>query len=452
MALSSKSIILSLLSILISTYQLAQTLSAEQVKEDLTFMSEKIIEINAGLIDYNEHFIGRKDSLIANSNKSMSLLEFYGPMSFLGSMSNEGHLKIGHTRDTVQNGFLNDRYDYLPISCWFSGDRAFVRQYYGREKGPGKGDEILSINGRKTSDVINQILPYLPSDGQINTYKMKKMVSGFSWYYYLFVDQPDSFTIEFSRYDSGDKYQTSISAIPRSDMVEIFTKLNTDQKKKAEPNINDFYELEIEQDVARLTLKSFDWRLVEKYKLKPSDFYKEVFAKLVGVKNLIVDLRSNTGGRKKFASAILPYLSDPGNGYFKKTVTTKGKKKEYKYPKSSKLKFEGKVFVLVNGETFSAAATLARYLKEYANAVCIGEEGGGRYEGYVAGSSETVYLPNSKLKIQIPIYNNLYPPSSKQQTTNRGLIPDHEITYSISDFMNERDRSLQKAHELINGL
>ena len=133
----------------------------------------------------------------------------------------------------------------------------------------------------------------------------------------------------------------------------------------------------------------------------------------------------------------------------KKTISWHGKKRTYKVPRPSKQAYQGKLYVLINGNTFSAGSTIARYLKEFGNAIVIGEESGTRYEGFAAGSQQYVYLPHSKIRIAIPRYHILFPPSDKQSTTNQGLLPDYNITPSISDLINKKDAILHKAVSIL---
>ena len=138
-------------------------------------------------------------------------------------------------------------------------------------------------------------------------------------------------------------------------------------------------------------------------------------------------------------------MKEPVKGLFKTSLSWKGKIRKYKLPKVSKSNFEGEIYVLVNGASFSAASSLARYLKEYSNATIIGEEGGGRYEGFVAGSKQHLSLPNSQIKLAIPRYLNYFPKSQKQTTSNRGIIPDYEVKHRIQDYIKGTDPVKSKA-------
>jgi hypothetical protein len=84
-------------------------------------------------------------------------------------------------------------------------------------------------------------------------------------------------------------------------------------------------------------------------------------------------------------------------------------------------------------------------LREYGGATVVGEETGTRYEGFVAGSQETITLPHSRLQIGIPRYVNTYPGSEIQVSENRGLIPDLEKELTIKELLSEEDEWLEFA-------
>ncbi|MEL6141342.1 MAG: S41 family peptidase, partial [Bacteroidota bacterium] len=143
---------------------------------------------------------------------------------------------------------------------------------------------------------------------------------------------------------------------------------------------------------------------------------------------------------------LKPDNADP---FLKKTVSWSGKEKVYKMPKAAKEVFQGSIYVLVNGKTYSAGSTLARYLKEYGNATVIGTETGTRYEGFAAGSRQDIHLPNTQISVGIPRYHITFPTSEKQQTANRGLLPDYTIEPTIETFTKGIDLHVAEAIELI---
>ena len=148
---------------------------------------------------------------------------------------------------------------------------------------------------------------------------------------------------------------------------------------------------------------------------------------------------------------MIPYFisNKPEERILRTSISWEGKERVYKIPSPSGNVFRGKIYVLVNGRTYSNGHTLARYLKEFADAIIIGEETGTRYEGLAAGSSQYVILEGSGVRIGIPRYQYKFPVSSIQDTSNRGLIPDKEVTYSIQDLISKLDLHLKIAEEMI---
>ena len=126
----------------------------------------------------------------------------------------------------------------------------------------------------------------------------------------------------------------------------------------------------------------------------------------------------------------------------------------YKYGKNLNLQkpkenvFKGKLFVLINGITFSSAADLAADIRKTTEATFIGEETGGAFEGPTGGNTIVVQLPNSKIMVRIsPNIHVGY--MYKKHPIGRGVIPDYKIEYSIEDILEEKDLELHKAIELI---
>ena len=222
-------------------------------------------------------------------------------------------------------------------------------------------------------------------------------------------------------------------------------------------------------------------------------FYRESFAKLDSAKteNLIIDLRDNTGGRMDEVDKLYSYLTDaeyvlakpakvntrlpyikgfygPESGVFSVLSETivlpyfvihnllKSRKTDgqlyfrYGYAKKSKpntLNFKGRVFVLINGASFSASSIFASKLHGMKRAVFIGEETGGAYNGTVAGHFKIITLPNTKLNYRIGLMQIETPHS--QQPDGFGIIPDFQVIPTVKDVKENRDPELEKALKLI---
>jgi len=431
-----------------------QNLTDSQVREDLIQLKQAIHEYNPALEIYNRDFNSEADSLISRiSENSISLFDAFKYISQLCVLSNEGHFSLGSWEDEVHAGFLNNEYLYLPISVNVLQGKLIVWLDNSNEQSLDRGDEIVTINDLAAEKILEKIYRSYPSDGDITTYVDRNIELGFSWIYYLYISQDSTFLLDI-RDGSGDLKQVRIKALTREQQFDNYAKFYPERAADSSSETDSFHKLKHDGKVSYLTLPSFDYRKVEKFNINSKRFYKDVFSELKEkqISQLVIDLRGNTGGRNEFADDIVPFIlkKDAVAPFLKRTISWEGKTKTYRFPKASKLAFTGDIFVLVNGRTYSAGNTLARYLYEYADATIIGEETGTRYEGFAAGSSQYITLKNSQIRIGIPRYHIVFPSSAKQSTSNRGLLPQHKIDYTINDIINhENDPYVDKVRALI---
>lgn len=217
--------------------------------------------------------------------------------------------------------------------------------------------------------------------------------------------------------------------------------------------------------------------------------YKEVFELLrkKGTQNLILDLRNNPGGRlneihelygyltadstyqlidealvtSKTSLLKSDYLNSMPNSLYVLAIPTypiyagillfktrKDDEGNYRFRmKSSKVKphksnyFKGKIYVLINGGSFSASCIISSKLKENPEITFVGEETGGAFNGTVAGRTSTYELPNSKLKTRLWIME--IAATHKTEDKGRGIFPDVTIIPTIEDIILEKDPELE---------
>lgn len=431
-----------LVCLLISLAGFTQNFSKPEVTEDLNFLKLNIQKYQPTIAIYNADFTRKADSLIDQLPESMDRFQYFQHLSSMIALAGEGHYAVGDWNDTIHRGFGTNTYRYLPLNVWIIDGKLLVVEDLSRS-GLQTGDVILSINGDDASDVCQQLSALIPCDGDIETYASHQLQERFNWFYYLAHSQPDKYEIKLNRGDSV--WTQTLPALNRAEMIENVKLIREErgiEEKPTDPGILEFYELSTDSNLAVLKLKSFSQSLIEKYDLKAAKFYKEVFAEIEasGARNLVIDLRGNSGGRIEFEAEILPYIAtEMPDEYYRKSVSWEGKERTYRLKKLNKDAYKGRVFVFTDGNTFSAGSTLARYLREYANATIIGEETGSRYEGYAAGSKQSVVLPNSGVRIGIPRYAILYAQSERQTTANRGVLPDIKIAADLPYLLGEED-------------
>src|SRR5262249_15491635 len=113
----------------------------------------------------------------------------------------------------------------------------------------------------------------------------------------------------------------------------------------------------------------------------------------------------------------------------------------------SKPTFAGKVFTLINGGCFSTTSEFLSQAHFHRRATFIGEESGGGYYGNTSGVVPALTLPNTKLVIQVPLLT-YYMAVNGYKAAAHGVMPDHEVKYTIDELLAGTDKELALALEL----
>lgn len=110
----------------------------------------------------------------------------------------------------------------------------------------------------------------------------------------------------------------------------------------------------------------------------------------------------------------------------------------------------GKVFVLIDGGTFSTAADFCAVVHHLGRATFMGEETGGGYCGNNSGLMATLTLPNSKLKVRLPMFE-YWNAVAGYDGTRRGTRPDQVVEVRTADLLRGVDEPLEQARKLATG-
>ena len=199
--------------------------------------------------------------------------------------------------------------------------------------------------------------------------------------------------------------------------------------------------------------------------------YDEFFAEIdtAGCSSIVIDLRDNLGGRLAEIHYLMKYLargefitmSDMESKtriprtksiwssnnkplmvllktivtpflYTYELVTSKKingivyhKMNASKPTEPFKNSFKGKIYVLINGNSFSASSIISTNLQGSERATIVGEETGGTFNGTVAGVFKPITLPNSKLHVQFGL--GMIRAPFTESPDGFGVIPDFII-------------------------
>jgi hypothetical protein len=134
-------------------------------------------------------------------------------------------------------------------------------------------------------------------------------------------------------------------------------------------------------------------------------------------RRVIVDLRLNQGGNSYWNRYLVRAL-------LHSTVSSK----------------EGRFFVLIGRQTFSAGSMMAIELEKYTEAVFVGEPSGGSVQGF--GDHDLIVLPNSGLGVMISakFFQNDGPNDNRS-----AIVPQAPVSLTVEDYGSGRDPVLEAA-------
>lgn len=394
-------------------------------------------------------------------------LEFYNLICPIFSSIKCGHTRISLSENTIKS--LDNQKIFIPVQLKFINGKAFVLNSINEEK-LEKGVEVLSINNRKMDEIISGIFAKIISDGGIASAKYKKLDERFHEFYCYYIEQADKYTIQYTLNKKGHPETSTLDAITNIDWRNNFNIYYNQSDELLKLTIPD------NSDIAVLAIRKFVSQEINSIYGSLTNFLDSAFLEIKNreIKHLIIDLRGNGGG--DIAHELYAYVVDkpvkyckiintPNTRYSFLEYTDKGvffnaihpdlwKKSRnseglYELPGSdnmlvypNNLVFRDSIYILTDGNTFSAASSFSAILDDLNRATFFGEETGGCIYGSNAYDYINLTLPNTQIKVTIPIRNGLNNISEKNYL-NRGVIPDFEIHNTIFDILNNKDSEME---------
>ncbi len=469
--------------------QLLKPISTEKLKKDVDFAYQKLQENHPHLYEYisKEKLDYKFDSLKTTITTPLNPSEFYQKLSPIISEVRQGHLNLfmpskKFTKKELKK-FKNQKGLFSRYKYSIDENKLFVKENPDSLANMNIGTEILEINDEKSSDILNKYRPFITSDGYNSTYHKYALARRWVDIYSIQNGILDSVKLKTKFNNEINTFYLSREKLSKTEKKKEKT---ITKEKKEQKNLD--YNAAIKAYNRSLEFKTKDssiavMRIKTFSGIRAKKFYKESFTTLANAKteNLIIDLRYNLGGSlseienfyrylgankfplinkievtspystmkadyfnhfpilgKPFAVAGYPIYSTlsllavkkEGNKYF-----LKSNKKNQQTPKE--FFFRGKIYVIINGSSFSASSIISSKLKGDKRAILVGEETGGANDGTVAGRYNTKKLPNSRLKF--PIGLMYIQPNIEPTKTQKGVLPDVEIIENREDVQNKKD-------------
>ena len=474
--------------------------SKEEMKEDFEIFKEIRLKANSGLYKYRT-----KKQIDSTYNwaekeimKSNTYLDFYNIIcqltDFEGSCHNDTDLSKKYL-----NNLRKENYGYFPYPIKWIDGKWLIN--YKNEEIP-LGSEIIEINGKPIAQVINNLHKYYPTDGQNITGKRIGLRTHFSKYYRFNYGQQEKFQVTFSRNNTDSKENKTLKSVGYLEYYKNFKNMHSMPldllyyaSNLKESHKYNFKKLDISTGVLTINTFSMGNETSEEHKTYVA-FLDSIFTKIKteNLKNLIVDVRLNSGGTdpndvvtysyltsrkfqeskqvwisfqkvpllKYYKSPFPPFLRPLGvgkhnRGFQKRFPIEKDGKyfiskaeNEMKVRVPNKNAFTGNIYLLISPEVASAGSLFASMVVGNENTTVIGEETMGGYYGHNGHTTVGYVLPKSKIVTGFSIDNiEQDVPSKENQFYNRGIIPDYEIPQIFEDFLNNKDTQMEFVLKLI---
>ena len=478
---------------------LSQPIPVAKLHSDVDYSYKKIKQLHPKLYWYisKEKLDYKFDSLKKSIQKPMTGLAFYKELSQVVKTIGQGHLGISPSLKKLSKNEqkLLKKKGKSPFAQF---DFEFIENKLFITKNKSRHDikdmtEVVSINNENPVDLISIYKKRISSDGYNQTFYNKYLGRVFGAFYnYDKGKVQDSIQLVLRLEDKDSLFLVKRDTFGTHSKESKIKLSKKELKEKAKYNSKHGYVKEtktftrelnfVENDssTAVMTIRQFN-------NGNAHDFYEESFNKLSvnNTKNLIIDLRNNPGGRLyeigdlysylvsepfvfiddyevvsrtsrlhvdyfKGGGAVVKFFKILGAPFFYSITYLKVRKEgdlflsKNGFSKERKPKpnnFKGKVYVLINGGSFSASSIISSNLKSTKRAFFVGEETGGAYNGTVAAQMPLVQLPNSKVNLKIGVA--LVSPTGKTDIEGRGIFPDKEIIPTIEDRKNNIDPELK---------
>lgn len=381
----------------------------EQQREDFHIFKTTLTQCHAGLYTYNDmgsldfHFKKLEKQISKRPLEPIELIAYY---SNFVSKINCAHTSVRYKHF---DKMIRDHEKLNSLFYYCNNKLLSKKNYFEDNIKFDSDDEVLEINNIPIYQIKDSLFNYISSDGNNLTFKEKRLKNNFFTFYALYA--PKETTLEFKYIHKNDTIQSLI------DLKDFFYVEKFKTKKTAENALT--FEIIPVKNTALLVLPK-PLPKGRKYNKKIT----RIISKLneTNIENLVIDLRDNLGGKTQ--EYLLGHLVNENTSFsswsskpIHKATYKKHFIKKYRFQFlasnlagrlrvhdnfiNPKEQFKGRLYVIVNGYTGSAASNLASNLKELSNGIIVGEETGGGHKNWNTGGV-ILKLPNSKILVSVP--------------------------------------------------
>lgn len=398
-------------------------------------------------------------------------------------------IHCGHTSFSRSKAYNNwadgKRFPSFPliVKCW-NDSMAVTANLNRRDSVFKRGTLITSVNGIKNADLLKTMFGYMTEDGYAINVNYSRLSNSFAYYHRNIFGLSKHYTVTYLD-KSGTEQRISIPAFGLMEDSAKKQKDSTVSVRQAKPKkitrqerLRDLRSLDVDttSNTAIVTINTFSGGNLRK-------FYRQTFRYIrkAGIDNVVIDIRNNGGGRIRLSTLLTKYVSRvnfkvadtsyaitkslrPFSRYIKGSfmdnlglffLTKKQSDGLYHFGhwerKINKPKavnnYRGNLYVLIAGNTFSAAALFSNAVKGQPGVTLLGEDTGGGWHGNNGILIPDIVLPNTHIKVRLPLFRLIQ--YNHHPKDGRGIAPDIYIGTNYNALVRGIDYKMKFVMDMI---
>lgn len=407
-------------------YDFNKKYGIKELREDLKQLRLLLESNHPRLYEYTskESFDIFFDSLDNVVNTKMTEREF---QFFLSPVI--GKIHCSHTKLLPSEYLMNHLDEYIsspPFKLYFTDNRAFFQANFSKDTSIKIGAEVLSINGIKTAQLINNFSSRIHNEGKNTSFIFNRLNFALHGLFPALCDYPniDVYTLKFINPKTKFIRQVKLKAINENE----YRILNHEK-------LQQYYSFKIldSLNTGIIKVSSFNFQMDSIY----TNFIYNSFNTLKSkkIQNLIVDIRGNIGGQPYPATELLKNITSKEFIYYSKKT---GYEKFNNIITPTDNYFRGNIYFLIDGGCRSTTGHFTSLVKYHNIGTLIGEETCASYS--CNSSSKTYTLNNSKLTIDCP--TSIFEVAVQDQIRGKGITPDIYLKPTIENVLIGKDTVL----------
>lgn len=469
-----------------AAYNPHKKLAGDRLREDYQLMREILEKEHPSIYWYStkQQMDSVFESEYGKIKDSMSTIAFRNVLARTVDALHCGHTSVSFPKK-YEKYITRVKLSMFPFGMRLWGDTmvSTYNLFSRRDTILKRGTIIKSINGLSTEQIRNTIFHTITTDGYADNFKFIRLSNNFPYNHFLNFDTAKQYRISYT--DSATGEERTVTA-PLYRVPPPDTSRRTIVTTPAPPLPKRVIRQLRRESIRRLridTAASVAYMDVTSFSGgKQKKFYRKSFRILnrMNIRHLVVDVRNNGGGLIGNAISLSRFVADTKfkiadtvaavkkfsgfNRYIKLRfwyglsmipATRKHKDGRYHFgwwerhyykPRSSN-RFNGQVYCITGGYSFSATTLFLNAVRGQKNVTLVGEETGGGEYGNSAVFLPEIKLPYSKFRVRLPVFRLVV--NKDFPKNGRGIMPDVHVPPTLESIKKLGDNKMEKVRELI---